>query len=72
VADRLRDAAEAMALILTLEMGKPLGESRAEVEFAADYVEWFSEEAVRVDGRVAGSPDGLAQHIVMRLHSAWG
>ncbi|MGD9572857.1 MAG: NAD-dependent succinate-semialdehyde dehydrogenase [Thermoleophilia bacterium] len=66
-ADRLRDEAEALALVGTLEMGKPLGESRAEVEFAADYLEWFGEEAVRIDGRVVTSPDGHSQHVVMRL-----
>src|SRR5205085_9249507 len=65
-ADRLRDGVEALAMIITLEMGKPLAESRAEVEFAADYVEWFSEEAVRIDGRVANSPDGMSRHIVVR------
>jgi len=65
-ADRLRDEVETMARIITLEMGKPLAESCAEVEFAADYIEWFAEEAVRVEGRTTSSPDGASQHIVMR------
>ena len=65
-ADRLRDEIETLANILTAEMGKPLAESRAEVEFAADYLEWFGEEAVRVAGRTAASPDGHSQHLVVR------
>ena len=65
-ADALRDEAEEMARILTAEMGKPLAESRAEVEFAADYLEWFAEEAVRVSGRTQSSPDGESAHLVVR------
>jgi len=65
-ADALREQIERMARILTTEMGKPLAESRAEVEFAADYLEWFAEEAVRVAGRTSTSPDGHNQHLVVR------
>ena len=65
-ADRLRDQAEQMARLLTAEMGKPLCESRAEVEFAADYLEWFAEEAVRIAGRTSSSPDGENTHLVVR------
>ena len=57
--DRLREEAETLALVITCEAGKPLAESRAEVEFAADYLEWFAEEAVRIAGRTeSSSPDG--------------
>lgn len=65
-ADALRDQADEMASLLTAEMGKPLAESRGEVEFAADYLEWFAEEAVRVSGRTSVSPDGQSQHLVVR------
>jgi len=65
-ADALREASETMAQILTAEMGKPLAESRVEVEFAADYLEWFAEEAVRIAGRTSVSPDGENQHLVVR------
>ena len=65
-AEALRDRAEQMARLLTTEMGKPLAESRAEVDFAADYLEWFAEEAVRVSGRTSVSPDGASQHLVVR------
>ena len=36
---------------MTLEMGKPVAESKAEIAYAADFFRWFSEEAVRIDGR---------------------
>jgi succinate-semialdehyde dehydrogenase/glutarate-semialdehyde dehydrogenase len=61
IADRDR-----IALLLTREMGKPLAESLAEVDYAADYLRWFSEEAVRIEGGYAASPDGRARAIVMR------
>ena len=65
-AEALREQVEPMARLLTAEMGKPLGESRAEVAFAADYLEWFAEEAVRISGRTTSSPDGESQHVVVR------
>jgi succinate-semialdehyde dehydrogenase / glutarate-semialdehyde dehydrogenase len=39
-----------LATIITLENGKPLAESRSEVKYAAEFVEWFSEEAPRIGG----------------------
>jgi succinate-semialdehyde dehydrogenase / glutarate-semialdehyde dehydrogenase len=65
-ADRLREQIAPLAHLLTAEMGKPLAESRAEVEFAADYLEWFAEEAVRIAGRTCSSPDGESAHLVVR------
>ncbi len=44
--------AEDLALILTLEQGKPLGEARGEVRYGASFVEWFAEEARRVYGDI--------------------
>lgn len=58
--------AEELALVITLEMGKPLAESRAEVAYAADFLRWFSEEAVRVGGRAGPSPDGATHTVVGR------
>lgn len=66
-ADALRADEDLIALIGTLEMGKPLAESRAEVAFAADYLEWFAEEAVRVSGRAAEAPEGGVRHLVQRV-----
>ncbi len=65
-ADALRDQIETLAMIGTLEMGKPLAEARAEVEFAADYLDWYSEEAVRVGGRQALDPGGAVRHLVVQ------
>ena len=39
-----------LALLMTLEMGKPLAESRAEITYAAEFFRWYSEEAVRIAG----------------------
>lgn len=63
--DALRDGIETFAMLGTLEMGKPLAESREEVGFAADYLEWYAEEAVRLGGRQALDPDGRVRHIVI-------
>jgi succinate-semialdehyde dehydrogenase/glutarate-semialdehyde dehydrogenase len=55
-----------LALLMTLEMGKPLGEAKAEVAYAAEFFRWFSEEAVRIDGNYAVAPNGLGRLLVMR------
>jgi succinate-semialdehyde dehydrogenase/glutarate-semialdehyde dehydrogenase len=65
-AEGLRDEAERLAMIGTVEMGKPLAESRAEVDFAAEYLEWYSEEAVRVGGRQSLDPGGGVRHLVVQ------
>jgi succinate-semialdehyde dehydrogenase/glutarate-semialdehyde dehydrogenase len=65
-ADRVRDEVDTLAMILTLEMGKPLAESRGEVEFAAEYIEWFADEAPRIAGRIQGAPDGASTHMVVK------
>ncbi|MBA8824669.1 succinate-semialdehyde dehydrogenase/glutarate-semialdehyde dehydrogenase [Saccharopolyspora lacisalsi] len=57
---------EDLALLMTLEMGKPLAESRAEITYAAEFFRWFSEEAVRIDGDYAVSPSGTGRFLVMR------
>ncbi len=58
--------AEDLALLMTLEMGKPLAESLGEVTYAAEFLRWFSEEAVRVDGRFGLSPAGDSRLIVLK------
>lgn len=45
-----------LALLMTSEQGKPLAESKAEIVYAASYIEWFAEEAKRVYGEVVPSP----------------
>ncbi|HYV15514.1 MAG TPA: NAD-dependent succinate-semialdehyde dehydrogenase [Conexibacter sp.] len=58
--------ADELALLMTLEMGKPLAESKAEVLYAADFLRWFSEEAVRIDGRFATATNGAGRMLTMR------
>jgi succinate-semialdehyde dehydrogenase/glutarate-semialdehyde dehydrogenase len=58
--------ADELALLMTLEMGKPLAESRAEVVYGADFLRWFSEEAVRIEGRFARAPNGGSRMLTMR------
>ncbi|GAA2266564.1 NAD-dependent succinate-semialdehyde dehydrogenase [Nonomuraea roseoviolacea subsp. roseoviolacea] len=56
--DGLVSRGEEFALLITREMGKPLAESRAEVGYAADFLQWFAEEAVRISGEYRVSPGG--------------
>jgi succinate-semialdehyde dehydrogenase/glutarate-semialdehyde dehydrogenase len=55
-----------LAALMTAEMGKPLAEARGEVAYAAEFLRWFSEEAVRVDGGFATLPDGRNRMLLMR------
>ncbi len=57
---------EDLALLMTLEMGKPLVESRAEITYAAEFFRWFAEEAVRIDGDYAVAPNGTGRFLVLR------
>ncbi len=57
---------EDLAVLMTLEMGKPLAESRAEVSYAAEFLRWFAEEAVRIDGRFAVAPNGKGRLLVLK------
>jgi succinate-semialdehyde dehydrogenase/glutarate-semialdehyde dehydrogenase len=60
----LRERADDFALLMTLEMGKPLAESRGEVTYGAEFLRWFSEEAVRITGRYGTNPEGTGRMIV--------
>jgi succinate-semialdehyde dehydrogenase/glutarate-semialdehyde dehydrogenase len=56
LSDLMMENHEDLALLLTLEQGKPLAESRAEIAYAASFYEWFAEEAKRVYGDTIPSP----------------
>ncbi|MDO8770073.1 MAG: NAD-dependent succinate-semialdehyde dehydrogenase [Burkholderiaceae bacterium] len=56
----VRDRADAIARLLTMEQGKPLAEARAEVLAAAEIIEWFADEGLRVYGRIVPSRGSLA------------
>ncbi len=62
----LTDRQEELALLMTLEMGKALAESRAEIAYAAEFLRWFSEEAVRIHGRYMVNTTGRGRILTMR------
>lgn len=55
-----------LALIMTLEQGKPLSEARGEIQYAASFVEWFAEEAKRVTGEVLPHPQSDKRIVVLK------
>jgi succinate-semialdehyde dehydrogenase/glutarate-semialdehyde dehydrogenase len=62
----LLERIDELALVMTLEMGKALGESRAEITYAAEFLRWFSEEAVRIHGRYMTNTTGAGRILTMR------
>jgi succinate-semialdehyde dehydrogenase/glutarate-semialdehyde dehydrogenase len=62
--DLVRERQDDVTLLMTLEMGKPLAESKAEVTYGSEFLRWFSEEAVRIFGRYGGNPEGTGRMIV--------
>ncbi len=66
VFEAMTERADDLALLMTLEMGKPLAESKAEIAYAAEFLRWFSEEAVRIEGRFATAPNGVGRLITMK------
>ena len=61
------DAQEDLARILTAEQGKPLAEARGEIGYAASFIEWFAEEARRIDGAIIPSHRADARLLVLKL-----
>lgn len=55
-----------LATLITLEEGKPLAEAKGEVDYAASFVQWFSEEAKRVRGDVIPAPRDSARILVLK------
>ncbi len=64
--EKLTERSDDLALLMTLEMGKPLAESKAEIAYAGEFFRWFAEEAVRIEGRYATAPNGAGRLITMR------
>jgi succinate-semialdehyde dehydrogenase/glutarate-semialdehyde dehydrogenase len=64
--EALTERADELALLMTLEMGKPLAESRAEVTYAAEFLRWYSEEAVRIEGRYTTHQAGGGRLLTMK------
>ena len=63
--DLINERAEDFALLMTLEMGKPLAEARGEVTYGNGFLRWFSEEAGRHYGRTLTVPEGTLR---MQVH----
>jgi len=64
--EQIVERADELALLMTLEMGKALAESKAEVLYAASFLRWYSEEAVRIDGRFSAGESGSGRVLTMK------
>ncbi|RWK43733.1 NAD-dependent succinate-semialdehyde dehydrogenase [Mesorhizobium sp.] len=64
--DLILENAEDLALLLTLEQGKPLAEARAEIRYGASFVKWFAEEARRIGGSTIPSPTADRRILVLK------
>lgn len=58
--------ADDLATIMTAEQGKPLTEAKGEIGYAASFLEWFAEEAKRVDGDVLATPQNGKRLVVIK------
>ncbi|WP_281640467.1 NAD-dependent succinate-semialdehyde dehydrogenase [Aurantimicrobium minutum] len=65
--DRVQELKNEFALLMTLEMGKPLAEAIGEVNYGSEFLRWFSEEAVRITGRYGTNPEGTGRTIVTHM-----
>jgi succinate-semialdehyde dehydrogenase / glutarate-semialdehyde dehydrogenase len=64
--EAIMEREDELALLMTLEMGKPLQESKAEIAYGAEFLRWFSEQAVRIEGRYAVAPNGQGRLLTMK------
>ena len=65
--DLIIERRDALIVLLTAEQGKPFAEAVAEIEYAASFVRWYSEEAEWVYGRIAPSLDGVSRLTVHKV-----
>lgn len=63
---KLMERRDDLALVMSREMGKPISEAYAEVQYASDYVRWYAEEALRAGGSYRAAPNGDATIITTR------
>ncbi|WP_432541247.1 NAD-dependent succinate-semialdehyde dehydrogenase [Kineococcus sp. SYSU DK002] len=64
--DLVAERADDFALLMTLEMGKPLAEAKGEVAYGNEFFRWFSEEAPRIAGRYSQNPVGGSRLLTMK------
>ena len=62
----LRERSDTIARLMTMEQGKPLAESKAEIGMAADIIEWFADEGRRVYGRIVAPRAMNQQQMVLK------
>jgi succinate-semialdehyde dehydrogenase/glutarate-semialdehyde dehydrogenase len=62
----LNERADELALLMTLEMGKPVVESRGEIVYAAEFFRWFSGQALRIDGYYKQAGNGAGRVLVLK------
>ncbi|WP_017793906.1 NAD-dependent succinate-semialdehyde dehydrogenase [Leucobacter salsicius] len=65
--DLLMERKEEFALLMSMEMGKPIAEARGEVNYGGEFLRWFSEEAVRVPGDYRQNPEGTGNMLVSQI-----
>src|SRR4051812_33336684 len=64
--EALNERKDELALLMTLEMGKPVAESASEITYAAEFFRWFSGEALRIQGDYRMAGNGASRVLVMR------
>jgi succinate-semialdehyde dehydrogenase/glutarate-semialdehyde dehydrogenase len=64
--DLITERADDLALLMTLEMGKPVAESKAEIAYAANFFRWYAEEATRINGRYTVNETGAGRVLTMK------
>lgn len=65
--DLLMERKDEFALLMAMEMGKPVDQARGEVVYGGEFLRWFSEEAVRVQGDYRQNPEGTGHMVVSHL-----
>src|ERR687886_2717317 len=64
--EMITERMDELALLMTLEMGKPVADSQAEITYASEFFRWYSEQAVRINGSYSISPDGNQRILTMK------
>jgi succinate-semialdehyde dehydrogenase/glutarate-semialdehyde dehydrogenase len=64
--EALNDQAGELALLMTLEMGKTLAESKGEIAYASEFFRWYAGEALRVEGQYKVAGNGAGRVLTMR------
>jgi succinate-semialdehyde dehydrogenase/glutarate-semialdehyde dehydrogenase len=64
--DLITERTDDLAVLMTMEMGKPIAESKAEIAYAANFFRWYAEEAVRINGRFTINETGVGRVLTMQ------